>query len=157
MNLIRYIKTLQRAEGRVINEKGQHIPYQDNLGVWTIGYGQTHWLGKPVNKNTKPISEKHADVMLYSSAVKSVLDAGQWIAGFNNLDRVRQEALSEMAFQLGKRGQHGFKKAKAAGDARNWGGMAAELIDSLWFEQTPNRCHKISQMILTGIHPHSFF
>lgn len=35
-------------------------PYQDSVGVWTIGYGTTHGI----NAKTKPITQKQAESML---------------------------------------------------------------------------------------------
>lgn len=150
INLTRVIKTTISAEGKEINSVGLHIPYQDHLGVWTIGFGQTHWLGVKVRKNTRPITDQQAKTMLHASIVEAFFDAKKFIRAFDELNSVRQEALTEMAFQLGGWKQRKFKKARAAGNARDFEIMADELIDSLWYVQTPKRCLRVSQMVRTG-------
>lgn len=47
-------------EGTKLNKDGMCIPYQDGKGIWTIGFGLTYLDGKPVTKNTKPISMEKA-------------------------------------------------------------------------------------------------
>ena len=56
------IGDLIAKEGVRIDKKtGLHIPYLDNKGVWTIGFGSTMLKsGKPVTKDTKPIPTEEA-------------------------------------------------------------------------------------------------
>lgn len=43
-------------------------PYQDQVGVWTIGYGNTYLLdGTRVTKSTKAITQAEAEAMLLKS------------------------------------------------------------------------------------------
>lgn len=41
-------------------EQYRSHPYQDEGGVWTIGYGTTNLNGKPVTATTAPVSEPDA-------------------------------------------------------------------------------------------------
>ena len=52
------------------------VPYQDQAGIWTIGYGSTRDLaGNPVSSSTPPVTEDQARTLLLrdlSSAVATV-------------------------------------------------------------------------------------
>jgi GH24 family phage-related lysozyme (muramidase) len=152
MNVLRCIDTIKNAEGRKVNIAGLHIPYLDSRDVWTIGYGQTRLNGEKVTGTTKPITEEQALMELKISFVDAVYDAEQFITLFHELNDVRQEALTEMAFQLGGPKQRGFVKARAAGNMRDYDTMADELLDSAWHGQTPARCERIAKMVRTGVH-----
>ena len=55
------VADLIAKEGVRVNSQGQHIPYQDEGGVWTIGFGSTVLKdGTRVKKNTPPISTQEA-------------------------------------------------------------------------------------------------
>jgi GH24 family phage-related lysozyme (muramidase) len=47
-------------------------PYQDPVGVWTIGWGETYIDGAPVSANTPPISQETADALLASTMAECV-------------------------------------------------------------------------------------
>ncbi len=48
-------------EGVRVNDQGLHIPYQDEKGVWTIGFGSTRLKdGTSVTRNTPPITTEEA-------------------------------------------------------------------------------------------------
>lgn len=43
---------------------GTIAPYQDDVGVWTIGWGNTRWEdGRPVRGSDKPITQEVADAL----------------------------------------------------------------------------------------------
>ncbi len=55
------VADLVAKEGVVTNENGEHVPYLDGQGVWTIGFGSTVLKdGTRVNKNTPPITTQQA-------------------------------------------------------------------------------------------------
>ena len=58
-----------------------------------------------------------------------------------------------MAFNLGRGGFAGFKKARAALEAGDWQRAHDELLDSRWAKQVPNRARDIASTILTGQAP----
>jgi len=144
MILIRLVNRIKKAEGLRL------APYKDTRGIWTIGYGTTHWDKKPVTKDWPNISEHFAVSMLFSEIVSAGLAAEKFVNNFNILDSIRQEALIEMAYQLGPQGQRGFVKAKEAIEHGNWIIAKEELLDSRWANQTVGRALRIANMIYFG-------
>jgi len=153
MNLTRLERKIILSEGMVRNSLGLHKPYLDHLGVPTIGHGSTMIFGKKVTMKTGPISDDSAKFLLRHDIFIAIKDASEFIDGFFNIGTARQEALVEMAYQLGGPKQRGFVKARIAGNARNWSEMANQMIDSRWHMQTPARCQELAKMIKTNIHP----
>lgn len=104
--------------------------YQDTEGVWTIGYG--------TNLQTLTISERLAETWLLRDLqhFESVLKQNKVFCG---LDRVRQEVLIEMAYNLGHRGLMGFKKMWAALEEGNFIRASEEGLDSKWAKQVKGR------------------
>jgi GH24 family phage-related lysozyme (muramidase) len=155
MNLQRLEKRIMQSEGRVLNGQGMHKPYLDHLGVPTIGYGCTSLMGQPVTMQDDPITEPFARFLMCHSIYHAIKDASVFLNDFWSIGAARQEALVEMAYQLGGPKQRKFIKAQAAGNARLWTQMAEEILDSRWHEQTPRRCQDLARMIKTNQHPWS--
>jgi lysozyme len=57
---------------RLIEEREGNIlhAYQDTVGVWTIGYGHTHFDGAPVPVRGMTITQQQADDMLTRDIVR---------------------------------------------------------------------------------------
>ena len=70
---------------------------------------------------------------------------------FDTLDRVRQAALLNMAYQLGVAGLKGFPKMLAALRDQRWAEAEAQALDSMWAkEQTPARARRVARQLATG-------
>ena len=74
-------------------------PYQDSCGIWTIGFGCTHFPdGTPVNQSTAPITIEHGVAIL-----EALLE--QFINGVNALvpdcNQHQKDALTDFAYNLG--------------------------------------------------------
>lgn len=131
--------------------------YLDTEGYWTIGIG--HLVTKnPLkaeairilgsDKITKEQSEKmfNEDVQDALRAIKnSTLNRT-----YQSLDKVRQDALVNMVFQLGLKGVQNFKNMIKALDAKNFALAAKEALDSRWARQTPKRAYRVSEVLRTG-------
>ena len=130
-------EALLRDEGEVL------IPYQDSLGVWTVGVGH--------NLQAKPLSQHASRVILaddIADAQVAVLRALPWS---RKLDGPRFEALVNMTFNLGIYGLLGFKKALAAIERGDWPAMKRELRDSEWYSQVGARADRIIVQFATGV------
>ena len=66
------------------------------------------------------------------------------------MNRSRQMALENMAFQLGVAGLAGFKKMLEFMFVSKWKEAYKEARDSLWYSQTKGRASRVSMIILTG-------
>lgn len=120
------IDLIKRFEGSVKNSRGEHVAYQDQAGIWTIGYGNTTINGKPVKKGDV-ISEETA-VKLLTDYVKKMeadlLKSLGYVPAPNQL-----AAILSMAYNIGTAGMKRSvtfayakkKEHRAAADAMlNW-------------------------------------
>ena len=113
--------------------------YHDTVGVPTIGYGH--------NLN-EPISEKAAYIILQddvSIAVKELDDRMDW---WRDLPEKAQIVLASMVFNLGWPRFSRFKKMISALEDRDYSRAAAEMEDSLWYQQIKSRGVELKQMML---------
>lgn len=132
---VRLIESIKSHEGRRLEA------YQDHLGVWTIGYG--------TNLQVLKIDEELAERWL----VERVTDLKRSLSGVDGFDRcndVRQDVLTEMAYQLGLRGCLRFKKMWAAIRGEDWQRAAEEMLESRWARQTPRRAMTLSNRMSRG-------
>jgi GH24 family phage-related lysozyme (muramidase) len=74
--------------------------YQDSVGVWTIGYGQTEINGRPVKKGDT-ISEKDASAFVESRARSNAALLHKQNPWMRNLSPGAMSALFDVAYNLG--------------------------------------------------------
>lgn len=141
--------------GRVLNrlqldEGFSATPYQDTVGVWTIGYGTTKLYGDPVGPDTPPISPDDAKIVL-KAGIFDALEDCQEIYGdtFGLLHVVHQEILLCLAYQLGRERLSGFVKMNEAIRAFDYAGWKRELRDSRLYAQTTKRVERYLEAIQT--------
>jgi len=143
MNIIRLGDRIKQAEGF------RMIPYKCPLGVWTVSWGVTNWLGKKISPLMRP-SHELCEAMFNHHFVQAAEMASMYVGNYHKLDDIRQEALIEMAYQLGGWKQRKFVNLRSAIQTEQWEYAWSETIDSLWFDQTPDRCKRIADMLKLG-------
>lgn len=113
-------------------------PYKCSMGVWTIGYGATIWLGERVTAETRIVTQAKAHDHMKKDTWTALSDC-QWIYKhvFHKLSQVEQEVLIHMAFQLGGTKLKKFVRMNEAIGYRDTDSWAEEMTDSLWWTQTP--------------------
>ena len=133
------------------NEGCRLAAYQDQGGVWTVGYGCTGTLIGPETVWTQDQADtQFADRFAQArSAAQVSLGLGSWA----QLDEVRQAALTDMAFQLGGAGLRRFQQMLAAVRAGAWQVAHDECMESVYSRQTTARCNRNALMLLTGMWP----
>ncbi len=130
------------AEFVAAKEGFEGSPYNDSLGIPTIGYG------------TKlPITEPEALLLLQSRLDPIIPQLQAALPWFNTLDGVRETALVAMAYQLGVEGVLGFHSMLAAIGTQDWQAAHDAALASKWAQQTPERAQETAQLILTGSWP----
>jgi len=113
------------------NEGLRLMPYQDSLGLTTIGYGRC--------LETNGITQNEAD-MLFTNDMNIVADELRKIfTDFDSLRYSQQKALMDMCFNLGSTRLRRFKKMIAAIEAGDFNEAAVELLDSKYARQLPRR------------------
>lgn len=129
------IETLKVAEGF------RGAPYDDHLGIPTIGYG------------TKlPLSAQEAELLLRARLAKFQRTLTDRAPMLTDLSQARQNALFEMAYQLGVNGCLNFRRMWAAIETDDFDTAAREMLDSRWAHQTPNRAQRLAAIMRTGAH-----
>ena len=130
------------------NEGFSSKPYKDQLGYLTIGYGhlilpnENILLKKQINKKElEEIFEK---------------DFKRALSNFNNtfkpftLNEKESELLIEMIFQLGIKGCLKFKNLIKNIKKGNKHLVCFDMMDSLWYKQTPNRVKALIKTFLNN-------
>lgn len=139
------LEQLKRHEG--LRLKAYRCP----AGVWTIGYGHTAGV-----KPGDVITDDEAERLLMADAAKAELDARALVPNFDSLTPRRQDALVNMAFNLGRgnaakgTGLAGFKTFLRCVKAGQWMAAGTSLETTKWYSQVRNRAREIVQMILQG-------
>tara|TARA_S200002703_G_C3708438_1_gene217601 strand:+ start:84 stop:500 length:417 start_codon:yes stop_codon:yes gene_type:complete len=124
---------IARHEGKVLTM------YTDTVGVPTIGYG--HNLNEPISE-AAALQILSDDV---SIAVNELDDRMDW---WRDLPHPAQLVLASMVFNLGWPRFSRFKKMIAALEDRDYDQAAAEMEDSLWFQQIKSRGDELKQLML---------
>ena len=153
MNRERLVASIKRHEGYRL------FPYQDTRGFWTIGYGHLihhdelrgyvprRTLGALLDYLTDPATH---DIWLEHDLARAERDAKAYLPTFSSLSERRQEVLVEMAFQLGGRTLNTFVRLRDAIERKHWVAAEAEMLNSRWHQQTPNRVKTLASRMLEG-------
>ena len=126
------------------------IPYLDTTSNWTIGWGHKMESVSP-SILADGITQDEADHLLdvdIGIAENGVSRLPAMV--LNNCNEVRRGVLIEMLFQLGYAGVLKFKRMLAAIEQGNFGLAAVEMIDSRWYDQTPNRVEEMAAIMRDG-------
>ena len=128
------------------NEGFSLKPYKDQLGLFTIGFGhlilsnEKYLLEKKINKiELEKIFTKDFDTALKNFNI--------FLKHFSSNTR-DSELLIEMVFQIGIEGVLKFKKLLHNMDKGNKHLVCFEIMNSLWYKQTPNRVKNLVSAFL---------
>jgi len=132
MNIQNLVEILKRNEGLRLT------PYRCTAGKLTIGYGHT---GPSVEESLKWTQEQ-ADHVLLNDARNAAADLDWHLPWWRRLSSTRQEALCDMAFNLGIKRLQGFQKMLNALRRGQWADAAKECLDSRYARQVGNRAKR---------------
>ena len=128
------------------NEGFSLKPYKDQLGYLTIGYGhlilpnETYLLK---NKTNKP----QLNAIFDQDFERALGDYKRFIKQkYHN--RKDQELLIEMTYQMGAKRVLKFKKLISNMQKNKKHLVCFEMMDSLWYTQTPNRVKNLIRAFL---------
>lgn len=127
------------------DEGDEPSAYQDSLGYWTIGVGRLIDA-----RRGGRLSADERQYLLRNDVARvrqQVADRLPWVS---QLDEIRRAVLHNMAFQLGVNGLCNFVRTLALAKSGDYAGAAAEMLDSTWAKQTPERAQRLSQQMETG-------
>jgi len=134
---------IERARELVKKHEGLRLkPYQDSLGILTIGYGR--------NLEDRGITRQEAEHLLDNDLTVVVEELRGALSFFGALDETRQVVLVDMAFNLGIVRLMGFKLMLAAVREARWNDAAAHLLDSKYAQQVGARAVELAEMMRSG-------
>lgn len=146
----------ERAQERLIREEGLELePYVCPAGYWTWGAGrniQTRGLAldETLMVLRKGPTREVAIYVLNNDIDEAVADLSRMLPNWNRISEARQVALVDMRHQLGPAGIRAFQLMLSAIINENWAVAAAELLDSKYARQTPQRAARNAVAIREG-------
>lgn len=138
-------KAYQMYKGYYKN--GKFRVYKDSLGYDTIGYGHLVKSGEAFPADG--ITEEQADVMLLADIGTARVQLEELRLLLPN-DSRWNDFMVMMIFQLGITKTNQFKKFLTAMRAKNYTTAVAEIKDSNWYRQTPNRVNDMIRYVTQG-------
>ena len=119
--------------------------YLDHLSIPTSGIG--HMLLETEPEYELPIgskvSKQRVDEWFLSDVENCVRDCTKIFSNWNDLPEEAQCILANMAFNLGAPRLRKFRRMIAAIDRKDFAAASAEMLDSQWAEQVPNRARRL--------------
>lgn len=139
MNIEQLREELKRDEGCV------NSIYLDHLNLPTTGIGHliNEWdeeYGKPVGT---PVSEERVNELFEKDVQVTIEECEQLFGNFQELPEEVQQILANMMFNLGRPRLSKFRKLCKAVAEKNWQECAAQMHDSKWRTQVPNRAERL--------------
>ena len=139
MNIEQLRDTLKVDEGCV------NSIYLDHLNLPTLGIGHliNEWdeeYGKPVGT---PVSEARVNELFEKDVQVTIEECEQLFGNFQELPEEVQQILANMMFNLGRPRLSKFRKLCKAVAEKNWQECEAQMHDSKWRTQVPNRAERL--------------
>jgi lysozyme len=125
-----------------LSEGYRQLVYRCPAGKLTVGYG--------LNLEDRGVTEAEADYLLRSVVADVERNLVRRITFWDRLDRVRQEVLIDMAYNMGVGGLLGFRKTLGHIEAGEYAEASTEMLVSRWATQVGRRANKLSHVMLTG-------
>ena len=124
---------------RIKEHEGYRLTvYKCSEGFDTGGYGHKIIEGEEI-----PTSEEGWS-NLFEQDFQTACDGADNILGDCDIDIVAREVIIEMVYQMGEGGVSKFKGMLSALKQGNYTDASDEMIDSLWYRQTPNRASALA-------------
>lgn len=136
---------------KLVKQLRQHEGVRSHVYKCTAGF-ETIGVGRNIAESGLGLSDDEIDYLLANDIkrCKAELLAFSW---FVDLDDVRQDALTNLLFNLGMTRLMGFKNALNAMERADYVTAADEFMDSRWAKQVGNRAIEVTEMIRTGRYP----
>lgn len=116
--------------------------YQCTAGKNTVGYGR--------NLDDRGITVDEAELLLHNDVMATIVELARY-PYWSNLDEARRAVLIDLMFCVGPTGYAKFVKMNRALTEGDYDRAAAEIMDSLFAQQTGNRATELAQIIKEGL------
>lgn len=133
----------------LIEQLKRHEGVEKHVYKCTAGY-ETIGVGRNISESGLGLSSDEIDYLLQNDINRCVRELAYAFDWFSSLDGVRQDAMVNLAFNLGMTRLQQFKLALDAMDRGDYARAAAEFLNSRWAKQVGNRAIEVTHMIRTG-------
>jgi lysozyme len=127
-----------------LHEGVESHAYKDHLGLTTIG------VGRCIEEGSLGLSDDEIAYLLANDIARCEQEIAERYPWFDDLDDVRQDAIIDMAFNLGITRLSQFQNMLGALSEGRFDDAAAEALDSKWARQVGQRAQTVAAMIRTG-------
>lgn len=141
-------------------EGWRESPYKDTRGIRTVGWGfnmqdptVAKMLPVEVLNGKRALTLEEAQPIYEQLYQRATQDAIAYVGGpevFSQLDPQRQNAIVDMAYNMGAAKLAEFKRMQAALKSQNWEQAALEAQDSNWYKQVGNRSKHVTKLLREG-------
>ena len=128
------------------NEGFRSLPYLDQLGHLTIGYG--HLIRGTEKKTLNKKKSKPFLLNLFEKDFNKSLNDYKKNYLKYNFSKTVEEIIIEMIFQLGIKKQKKFKKMITSLKRKEFYMASLEMMNSLWYKQTPKRVDSLIKILI---------
>lgn len=134
---------MKTLEEKLIRDEGLRLkPYRDTEKILTIGVGR--------NLQHVGISKEEAMYLLKTDIKKVRTQAVNYFYWFEHLNKVRQNVVLNMMFNLGLTRFKKFKKTIAHIESGQYKLASQEMLRSKWARQVKSRAKRLSKEMATG-------
>lgn len=149
MNQKSEINPLLRQEEGV-----RYSPYIDSLGYPTTGIGfKLGPQGAPLSHYTFTLSDNTINAWLddnVQGVQADMMQNSEIAIALNHCNQPRKDILTSMAYQMGVNGLGNFHHMLSAITAEDWDDASAQMLDSTWAKQTPDRAKRHAAVMQSG-------
>ena len=139
--LKKLLEVIKEEEGSKMQD-GKHIPYRCSENKLTICYGLLIDPDVP----GAGITEAQAMMLLETTVNQFLVELRNNLPWYGDQPEDIQVAIANMAYQLGVPKLLTFKKTLDHIENGRYSMASAECKNSKWFQQTPNRCQRVSDV-----------
>lgn len=138
------IEELRRDEGV------KYSPYDDTLGIQTVGVGH-NMKARPIDPEwTFPLTDEQIDSLLAADLIGVFHDLDGHLGWWRNLSYTRMRVLANMTFNMGINGLLGFHNTLEFIKDGNYLDAAKGMTSSKWAHQVGQRAVRLADMMVTG-------
>jgi lysozyme len=140
---------MNRLADQLAKHEGvKRFAYKCPAGKWTIG------VGRNIDEDGGlGLSDGEIYTLLNNDIQRTDEELSNAFRFYEDLDRVRKDAMINICFNLGLTRLRGFRLALKLMETKDYSEASVEFLDSLWASQVGQRALDIAHMIQYGEYP----
>jgi lysozyme len=131
----------------IAHEGVRNRPYQDSLGLWTVGIGHLIGDGKTLPPEMNREFSNEEIMAMFEKDYAHHRSAAMNIPGFDKLDGKGQGALTDLTFNMGPSWISKWPKLKKQLGEGDTHSAASNLEESKWYGQVGNRAPAVVSLL----------